>query len=71
MEASVSNMVMDEGGGWLPLCSEVSPRFSHYYKTWQSDWLVNIGHTTMSLLLTGKQIFLFIEDLHQLGKSGF
>lgn len=61
-------MMMDEEAVGYP-SALMFPLDSHTIT--KHGHLVNIGHTTMSLLLTGKQIFLFIEDLHQLGKLGF
>lgn len=58
MEAGESNMMMDEEVVGYP-CAVMFPLDSDTVtKPGPSHWLVNIGRSTMSLLLTGKQISL-------------
>lgn len=58
MEAGESNMMMDEEAVGYP-CALMFPLDSDTVtKPGPSHWLANIGCTTMSLLLTGKQISL-------------
>lgn len=58
MEASESNVMMDEEAVGYPSALMFPQDSDTVTKTSPSHWLVNIGHPAMSLLLTGKQISL-------------